>query len=165
MAVSQLSHFQKVWRLFSFGSRFGQHRVVGVANLRTSPRKKIGPKLSGIGHRPALIFFSRSPAHEKSLGNICKRFITCVHNQKRRDYVEEPMLTILNEVLVDARCIVVNTLIGDLVYQEKFRAEYGECRNCYLSWLLAGRHRGRAAAPTVEDDGFAGVLAAARGEV
>jgi hypothetical protein len=22
----------------------------------------------------------------------------------------------------------------DLVYQEKFRAEYGECRNCYLSW-------------------------------
>jgi hypothetical protein len=51
----------------------------------------------------------------------------------------------------------------DLVYQEKFRAEYGESRNCYLSWP-----EGTEGVPPrlqFEDDVFAGILAAARGEV
>ena len=46
----------------------------------------------------------------------------------------------------------------DLVYQEKFRAEHGECRGCYLSWPEGTE--GVPPRPQFEDDGFAGVLAA-----
>jgi hypothetical protein len=51
----------------------------------------------------------------------------------------------------------------DLVYQEKFRAEYGECRNCYLSWPEGTE--GVPPRPQFEDDGFTDVLAVARGQV
>jgi hypothetical protein len=48
----------------------------------------------------------------------------------------------------------------DLVYQEKF---HGECRGCYLSWPEGTE--GVPPRPQFEDDGFAGVPAAARGDV
>jgi hypothetical protein len=51
----------------------------------------------------------------------------------------------------------------DLVYQEKFRTEHGECRGCYLS--RPEGTEGVPPRPQFKDDGFAGVLAAARGEV
>jgi hypothetical protein len=51
----------------------------------------------------------------------------------------------------------------DLVYQEKFRAEHGECGGCYLSWPESTE--GVPPRPQFEDDGFTGVLAAARSEV
>jgi hypothetical protein len=51
----------------------------------------------------------------------------------------------------------------DLVYQQKFRAEHGECRGCYLSWPEGTE--GVPPRPQFEDNGFAGILAAARGEV
>jgi hypothetical protein len=51
----------------------------------------------------------------------------------------------------------------DQVYQEKFRAEQGECRGCYLSWPEGTE--GVPPRPEFECDGFARVLAAARGEV
>jgi hypothetical protein len=51
----------------------------------------------------------------------------------------------------------------DLVYQEKFRAEHGECRGCYLSWPEGTE--GVPPRPQFEDDRFAGVLAAVRGQV
>ena len=49
----------------------------------------------------------------------------------------------------------------DLVYQEKFRAEHGECRGCYLRWPEGTE--GVPPRPQFNDDGYAGVLAAARG--
>jgi hypothetical protein len=51
----------------------------------------------------------------------------------------------------------------DLVYQQKFRAENGECRGCYPSWPEGTE--GVPPRPQFEDGGPMGVLAAARGEV
>ena len=44
----------------------------------------------------------------------------------------------------------------DPTYQEKFRAEHGECRGCYLSWPEGTE--GVPPRPQFEDDGFAGIL-------
>ena len=47
-----------------------------------------------------------------------------------------------------------------LVYQQKFRAENGECRGCSLSWPEGTE--GVPPRPQFEDDGFARILEADR---